>query len=363
MEKRQKERSLADILLIIPAIVFAVFFILQAWSFVLHSDDLWVLQYCNSGDLFSDFSFWWHHNNGRYSSALFQLIFFRFPQPAIAISSAIFVLGINFLTVRMLLLTLINKGFLQTKNIVLFSVLATAAIYFSSPDVLDVFFWPSSVFVHGLSVAAMLSIAAFLLKPGLTGFIISIVSAVFLGGASETAAFLSIFMLIGGIFIIKTNPVQTIALLIILLTGMIIHYFAPASQIRSDELIDAAPQGFSRAMAVVVYHDVQRLIVSFAVATLMIFTFSGIQTGLLHKKLKPGIAFLFPLSATITYLVFIAYVMRDAEPARALQPLVLIFLIPAMYVSRFVDKLNPVFRIMPAILLTCYFLLAGIFSV
>lgn len=361
MEKRQEERSLADSLLYIPAITFLVYFILHALFVIPRDDDLWVLQYCISKSFSADFSFWWHHNNGRYASAFFQLVFFRLPQPFIAISSAIFVLGTNFLSVRMLFGTLIKNGLIKAGNTLLFSILTVAAIYFSSPHTGDVFFWPSSVFVHGLSVAAFIFICIYLFTQDNLRLLIAIVSAIFLGGASETAALLSIFILTSGTIFLRVNPRNTIILLFILTGGLTIHYFAPASQIRSEELINAAPQGILKAIAVVVFYDALRIIISFAILTLMLLPFVRISSISLKKKLTSKIAFLYPLLAAIPYFIFIAYIMRDLEPARALQPLILFLFLPGLYITRYTEKMSPPLLIMPSILISMWYLISIVF--
>ena len=361
MEKRQQERSLAQLLLYAPAIAFVVFFILHSISFQLHDDDLWVLEYCNSGNFVNDFNFWWHHNNGRYASAFLQLLFFRIPQPLIVISSAFFVLSLNYLAILMLIKGLIRNGFLSLQNSALFSLLGLAAIYFSSSNINDVFFWPSSVFVHGLSVSAFLFICVHLIRQDKRGLFIALIAGIFLGGASETAAVLSIFILISGTFILKANRAQTFVILITIVAGMLIHYYAPASEIRAEALSASSNLGLVKA-AVSASYNLFRALLSFIILLLMLWPF---QRHLNHRLFpKKSILFILPAFAALVHLLVVAVLMHDAEPARAAQAISLFLIFPVIGVLGLLKKSESDRTVIyiPATIITLYFILADFLS-
>lgn len=363
MEKWKQEKVI-KLFLYLTGIAFLAFFILHAVSFSLHDDDFWVLHYCNSGSLTNDFNFWWHHNNGRYASAFFQLIFFRLPQNSIAISSALLCLILIYVSVFRVLKSLSQKELLHKKNYYAFSILITAAIYYSSPNINDVFFWPSSIFVHGFSVAAFIFIVSFLIESKSNlHYIFAAISAIFLGGASETSAILSIFVVLFSFLFGSGNRIQVISVAAIIMVGLVIHYFAPASSLRSEDLLNNAPQGFLKAIFISAYYNVKRVFIPIVILFFMLWPVIEMYT----EKLKSGkllhIWLLLPAAAAIIHSIFIGYVMRDAEPSRAAQA-VFILLIPPilLLLSKIWKTGNAIYKILPALLVSFLFLILQIVS-
>ncbi|MBN2729280.1 MAG: hypothetical protein JXR53_08655 [Bacteroidales bacterium] len=331
MEKRSTEKSLNNALLFLPVIGFLAFFFMRAFTFHLHDDDFWVLKYCTHGNFFGDFQFWWQHNNGRYASALLQMLFMRLPQSSTVLSSAVFCLSICLLASRSFFRSLEIEGYFKTGNLIIYSSILTAAIYLSSPQISDVFFWPSSIFVHGLSVAAFLLTVSWLINPSKLGFLLAIISSIFLGGASETAAILALAIIIFAYFFKKNSSINIIIPFGLLITGMLIHYFAPASLARSNLLANASNLSFIKAAMLSAFLNIKTAFFSLIILFIMVWPLTHLFTEKLKKIKQIRILVLLPLGMAFIHTLFIALIMRDAEPPRAAQAISLFLLLPAAY--------------------------------
>ena len=149
----------------------------------------------------------------------------------------------------------------------------------------------------------------------------------------------------------------------IIMVGLLIHYFAPASSLRSEELLNNAPQGFLKAIVVSVYYNVKRALIPIVILFFMLWSVSGMFT----EKLKSGkflhIWLLLPAAAAIIHSIFIGYVMRDAEPSRAAQAIFILLIPPLLWLSSKIWKTGSIIiKLIPAILVSFLFLILQIAS-
>ncbi|PKP01192.1 MAG: hypothetical protein CVU11_15965 [Bacteroidetes bacterium HGW-Bacteroidetes-6] len=334
MDTRSREKEKAESLAIslLSGLLFAILFVVVFRNQMLKSDDFWVLKYCGSSNSFSkNFDFWWHNTNGRFASAFIQLLFFRLPVQFILIASAISTLLVTGFASFSLISAASAQKLIQHNRLIPTTVFLTIAIYLSSPAPVDVFLWPSAVFVHGWSAAALLLIASVLIRSNwkILHWIIAIVSTIFIGGSSETAEVILVLLIMLAFLKNSKLLLKMSILSAILLFATALHYYAPASLNRSQILIDSAPGSYLNAIFASAKQNIPVAVVSSAIAFIALLPIAKFIKFKTTKKTNILIGRSI-LAAVIVYTLAVAWIMKDSEPLRAAQPVFLLLLVPTI---------------------------------
>ena len=348
MEKRSKRKIIFYISLLLPLTAFLILFLEVISLYSLRNDDLWVLEYMGKTSFVDDFRFWWQHNNGRFSSAFFQLLIFRLPESCIVLFSSIITLTLCSLSVFSLTKSILLRAWIQNNNKILFSSSLIICIYIISPDMLEVFFWPSAIFVHGWSVPALIFILAWLIHPknSITRTAIAFISVVFISGSSETASFFLMTILLYAVYKKHYLRKQALFFIIILISGLAIHYFAPASLSRSELLIQSAPVSYIKAILTSIKQNMIHGVISFILALVIISpAIHLLSNKTIHKKNMLQLL-KFTAIISILYTFYVVFLMRDREPLRAAQPafMLLIPLAIAINLKLKIYKISLIYR-------------------
>lgn len=348
MEKRSKRKITFYISLLLPSTVFLILFFGIISIYSLRDDDLWVLKYMGKASLVEDFRFWWQYNNGRFSSAFFQLLIFRLPESYIILFSSIITLALCSLSVFSITKSMALRAWIQNKDKILFSTSLIISIYIVSPNMLEVFFWPSAIFVHGWSVPTLIFTLSWLIHPerSILRTAIAFVSVVFISGSSETASLFLMTILLYAVYKKQHLRIQALFFIVILIFGLAIHYFAPASLARAELLIQSAPVSYFKAVCASLKQNIIHGFISFILALIIISpTIHLLSNKIIHKKnMLRLLAFIVIMS--IFYVLFVVFLMRDTEPLRAAQPIFML-LIPFAIVINMklnISKISLIYR-------------------
>lgn len=331
MEKGQREKEKIGFVVakLLPALLFVLLFGIVLNAQVFRSDDFWVLQFTGHNSFASDFSFWWHHANGRFATAFLQLLLFRLPVQYIGAIAAISTLLVIFAASFHLAKTAASQNLLTKNNSFSVATFLTIAIYLSSPAPFDVFFWPSAVFVHGWSVAALLLVFSWILSASknVAQTTIAIVSIIFIGGSSETAAIVLLMILGATIWFRPTHRIGAVLLVVVLLVASLVHYFAPASLDRGQLLAELAPRSYLHAVVASIRQNAPKAAISLIIAFIAILPVAQYLQFTFRSAIRIRIIAFIAIAAAI-YTIAVTYIMRDSEPLRAAEPVFLLLLTP-----------------------------------
>ncbi|MCX7697286.1 MAG: hypothetical protein N2Z72_06305 [Bacteroidales bacterium] len=306
MEKRISKTLIS--IFVIQWFFFIGWIVFESFRYDLSRDDFWYLTFTRSGNLFQDLNTWFHHSNGRFTTAVLQTILFYLPTswiyPTIVGGFLLLLFFISYLVLPKLTSVFSVR--------ILLSCLFFEMIILSLPAKADTLFWPSGILSHSIGLAMMLPILYHMENKqyhvGLTS-----VFSFFIAGIGETAG-LIFFMLLLSWFLNHKKPQYFIPILFFVI-GWIVHFFIPASLSRLQLLHEQSHIDYFHAFLATSWQNIMLL-----PQTLLISALWGIIKYIfdlpLTEKRNKGI-FQSLLIYWLIYLLFITFVMKDAEPPRA----------------------------------------------
>lgn len=305
MEKRLSKTIVY--FLVFQWFIFAGWVIFQVFQHDLSRDDFWYLTFTRSKDLLHDLDTWFKHSNGRYFTAILQITLFYLPTtwiyPAIIGGFLMFLLVSAFFHIMRYATKLSHR--------ILLWILFFELVILGLPAKSDTLFWPSGIFSHSIGLLFLLPI----LFPNNKQTQVTLLSAVAIpmAGIGETAGL--IFFLILLTQCLEQKNLRLIVPILIFLAGWFGHFLIPASSSRLDQLHDQSRISFIHAFFATGWQNLKLLPQTLGIAVLwgMIrFTFK-LPTCTANTE-----RIIFVLSSYwLVYLLFIAFIMKDAEPARA----------------------------------------------